>query len=71
MHRDKVYCGLIEALNNVTVDTHILDVDQINCILELHETLQGLEDDLEDLEWDHEQLTDKLKEVKECLKDTT
>ena len=70
MHRNKVYCGLIEALNNVTVDVHTLDADQINCILDLNERICALEGDLEDLEWEHEQLIDKLKEVKQCLKDT-
>ena len=71
MHRNKVYCGLIEALNNVTVDVHILDADQINCILDLNERICALEGDLEDLEWEYEELTDKLKEVRKCLKDTT
>ena len=66
-----VYQDLLEKINNITTDTHVLTQEQITCILDLSDYIVALENDLGDLEWDHEQLTDKLKEVKECLKDTT
>lgn len=70
-HNVYVYQDLLEKINSIITETHVLTKDQIKCILELSDYVVQIENDLEDLEWDYEELTKELKELKQCLKDTT